>query len=270
MGTFTEDKEKISNGKIWAYWYDPTIQQEGRNESQALQQVRFQNFDTKGFHPLGIEYHTPSSRLFTVSHHYDGSRIEVFDLNSITEVGIDGTKDPSSPLVAKHIKTIISDTLPAPNAIAAINDHELYITNDHLFPRRFYPRLSALETFLGISGGGIVYVNIETNEVRKIAHVPFANGISFLNATTLATSSTSTASVRLFDVSAESLEHSLKETSRIDVPFFPDNLSVDEEGILHIAGHPSMKALEQAERVNPSVMRAQRLHGYHGGAKRMD
>ncbi|KAI5285377.1 hypothetical protein KEM54_000620 [Ascosphaera aggregata] len=246
MGTFTEDKSRIPDGAIWAYWYNLPVHPDGKEEAkEALRKITLQGFDTNGFHPLGIEYHAPSSRLFVVSHHYDGSRIEIFKLDVGNKLGYHSKNPPN--LVAEHLRTVINITMPAPNAIAAINEHEIYVTNDHLFPRRFHPWLNAMETFLGF-GGSIVHVNLETDEVQKVASLSFANGIVLLNDTKLVASSTSTATVRLYDVNEQDHRRPLKKTQNIPIPFFPDNLSIDAENWLYIAGHPSMKALRQAVR----------------------
>ncbi|KAI5310709.1 hypothetical protein KEM55_003093 [Ascosphaera atra] len=109
MGSFTENKTSIPDGELWTYMgYDML---DTSDEKEKLKKVEFEHFNASGFHPLGIEYHAPSSTLWVVSHHYDGSRIEMFKL-----------RFEGNQAVARHLRSVTVDSIPAPNAIAAIND----------------------------------------------------------------------------------------------------------------------------------------------------
>jgi hypothetical protein len=136
--------------------------------------------------------------------------------------------------------------LKAPNAIAALNEHELYITNDHHFLQKDGAFLSHLETYAQLPLGSVVYVNLATEnhpaEVRSVARSPFTNGVALLNESALAVSSSSTTKVFLYDILPD---RSLLQTGTITLPFMPDNLSVDKKGTLLIAGHPHPPTLDK-------------------------
>lgn len=185
-------------------------------------------FPRRDFHPLGIEYHSPSDTVYAVNHAAYGPSIEIFKLTPTRE----------------HLiweRTFEHPSLHAPNAIAAINEHELFVTNDHYFLARTFKPLSLIETYLGIPLGSVVYVNLKTNEVKTLARVPFANGVELLNSTHLAVASSTTPGVRVYKIDAES--KALQLVQFFKTPFAADNLSVDSKGKLLVAGHPFAPAL---------------------------
>ena len=187
---------------------------------------------TGDFHTLGIAYHGPSSTLFVVNHSTKGPRIEVFSLDL-------GSEQP----VATHKRTIEHPLLRAPNSISIINENELYVTNDHYFAAGNNPYLSHIETFLGIPGGTVVHADLSMNTFRTVARVPFANGVDFLNSTTLAVASSSKADVSLYSVDPTTRDLTLRRTIRF--PFGVDNLSLDGDGKLLAAGHTHMPSLQK-------------------------
>lgn len=231
MGTFTPDLSTVPPGNLHLYRYG---QKTASGEEAKLTTIELRGFPgIKDFHPLGIEYHRPTSTLYVCNHSFNGSRIEVFSLDFS-----DSSKNP----VATHQRTIISSLIKSPNAIAALSDHELYVTSDHYFLQRYNPVLSWLETYLGLPLGGVFYVNLLTNEIRTVARVPFSNGITLLNETTVAVASSSTAAVRLYEMSSD---RSLKQSGAVNVDFMPDNLSTDKNGVLLITGHPHPPTLDK-------------------------
>lgn len=230
MGTFAPDMSAIPHGNLHLYRYG----QKTASDEEALTTIELRDFPKiKEFHPLGIEYHRPTSTLYVCNHGLDGSRIEVFSLDFS-----DAAKNP----VATHRRTIISPLIKSPNAIAVLSEHELYISSDHYFLKRYNPFLAWIETYLGLPLGGVVYVNLLTDEFRTVAHVPFSNGITLLNETTVAVASTSTAAVRFYEMSSD---RSLKQTDAVNLDFMPDNLSLDRNGVLLITGHPHPPTLDK-------------------------
>jgi len=179
------------------------------------------------FHPLGIEYHVPTSTLYVVNHANTGSTIEIFHLSV-------------SSLTTTHVRTLRHPLVHTPNSIAAITDTEIYFTNDHYFPVRKNALLAKAETYLAVPGGSVVHVNLITDSAKIVAHIPFANGIAVLNETTLAVSSTSKPGVYLYTMTKQS---DLVLQKVIRVPSLIDNLSVDANGKLLIAGHPHAPSL---------------------------
>jgi len=174
------------------------------------------------FHPVGIEYHAPSNTLFVVNAARAGPSIEIFKLYL-------------SEHFATHTRTLMHPVINTPNAIHALNDHEIYFSNDHYFRILDQWFFAQLETYLAISLGNVVYMNTETMEAKTVARLPFANGIARLDADTLAVAACSAAEVNLYAIDHATHALSLKRT--IKVPFMPDNLSVDDAGKLLIAGH---------------------------------
>jgi arylesterase/paraoxonase len=218
------------------YLYDYASQ--NVSDEDALKRITFTNFPSSqtDFHPLGIEFFAPTSTLFVVNHAESGSAVEVFSLSV-------------SDAFATHIRTIKHPLLQTPNAIIAINDAEIYVSNDHYFRVRYNAILAKLESYLGVPGGSVVHMNLAENTARVVARLPLANGIKLLNETTLAVSSSSTERVRLYDVTET---RDLVYMKSIKVPGLPDNLSVDGNGKLLIAAHmhvPSMMKVSKT-RVN--------------------
>lgn len=144
-------------------------------------------------------------------------------------------------LTARYIQTIEHPLLHAPNSIAIINGHELYVTNDHHVTKRQSTLISNFETYLGAPTGTVVHLSLKETEVnaKVVARVPFANGIEILNASTIAIASSSRAAVYLFDTLNPT---TLKYNSKIPLPFLPDNLSGSGDKLM-IAGHGNMPAL---------------------------
>ncbi|EME85517.1 uncharacterized protein MYCFIDRAFT_130988, partial [Pseudocercospora fijiensis CIRAD86] len=197
------------------------------------------------FHPLGMDLHEQSRSLFVVNHAGNGSRIDMFKLNTkgayLTFMG--------SIIDAEH--------LPTPNSIAVVDEREFFVTNDHFWTARRNPWLSRFETYAGLPGGTVAYMRtsgeIERDEgVAKgatLAKVPFANGVVLVNETVLAVSSSSNAEVRLFEIlrSSKRAVPRLELRRTVKLPFLPDNLSVDSKGRLLVAGHPHAPTLGEAQ-----------------------
>lgn len=224
MGMFYHEISKIPNGGLWIYDL----------EEDRIVQLDIEDYpEPFSFHPLGVEYHRASGTLFVCNHHTAGSRVDVFDL------------DMTGP-VARHRQTIIHPLLRTPNSVVALSGSELYVTNDHYVRRRDYPVLALTETYAGIPGGTVAYVNLseENVEVKTVARGPFANGITLLDETTVAVAFTSTVEVRLYN---RLEDNSLELRDAIKMPFLPDNLSTENKALL-IAGHPHPPSLDETVR----------------------
>ncbi|KAL1612074.1 hypothetical protein SLS60_000297 [Paraconiothyrium brasiliense] len=207
MGAYHAD-DTLENGRLWLYDYVDT---------DAIQPLAFKNFPNEDdFHPLGLELDKTTSTLYVVSHAQSGSCIEVFQLEVISKS-------------LTYVRTIRHPLLHAPNSIETVGDGKLYVTNDHMFRSRVSPIMSKVETFSGLPGGTVVYIDLaEPEAARVVARVPFANGIARLNSTILAVASTSKAGVYFYD---EQPDHSLAFKSYVRTPAAVDNLSVRQ-------GHP--------------------------------
>lgn len=181
------------------------------------------------FHPLGIEFDAATSMLYIVNHsRYSGSVVEVFQI-SINDA------------VAKHVQTFTHPLIHTPNSIHSLGNGKLLITNDHYVGAAVSPLLSKIETFSGVPGGSVVYTDIHSpHDTKIVARVPFANGIAMLNSTTVAVASSSKSGVYFYTLNAD---HSLTFQRIIRTPAGADNISVDSNGKLLIAGHPFVPGL---------------------------
>lgn len=149
-----------------------------------------------------------------------------------------------------HIGTIKHSLISAPNAVAAVSAKELFVTNDHRFLAKDHPLLTKLETGLGYAGGSVVHVDLRSvlqPKVHALAKVPFANGIVQLKPDSLAVASSSMNEVYIYQIGRtnEMGPPSVTKSDTIPVSFHPDNLSVDENSKLVIAGHPHAPTLEK-------------------------
>ncbi|KAF2110134.1 hypothetical protein BDV96DRAFT_615436 [Lophiotrema nucula] len=223
MGTFYPER-LTENGGIYLYDYANP----GLPDEEALKRITLKNFETDDFHPLGIEYEADTSTLYVVNHAQSGSVIEIFSL-------------APTAATATHIRTLKHPLIHTPNSIHALGDGKIFFTNDHFMRAAVSPLLSKIETFAGIPGGSIVYLDINKPDTAKtVARLPFANGIAMLNSTWLAVASSSKAGVYFFEVTPE---YDLKSKGYIRTPSGVDNLSVDSKGKLVMAGHPFAPAL---------------------------
>lgn len=228
MGTFAKNTASVPAGNLYLYRY-----RDSSNLSISLIQLR-EYSSASQFHPLGLGYDEASSTLLVSNHHFDGPRIEMFRL----EIS-------SYPPVAQHIRTIVQPLIRSPNSIVALNEHEFYFTNDHHFLMKTNAYLSMLETYAALPLGGIVHVMVNNDSsvtARVVANLAYPNGLTLLNASTLAVALTDSCKVKLFDINND---RSLVSIADIKVPFMPDNLSSEPNGVLLISGHPHPPSLER-------------------------
>ncbi|KAF4456754.1 Serum paraoxonase/lactonase 3 [Fusarium austroafricanum] len=223
MGVFAGNVS--NNAELWAYDYENT----SGPDAESLKKINVNGFPhANDFHTLGMAFDLKSSTLFVASHAQAGSRVEhfTFDIASLT---------------ATYVQTIQHPLLNGPNSIAIINEHEFYVTNDHYILKKDSFLFSNLETYLGTPTGTVVHVNLKDSEInaKVVARVPFANGIEIINSSTVAVASSSRAGVYLFNTPNAT---TFKQTSKIRLPFLPDNLSTSG-GKLMIAGHGHLPAL---------------------------
>ncbi|KAF2741302.1 calcium-dependent phosphotriesterase [Polyplosphaeria fusca] len=225
MGVF-KPGENMERGAIYVYNYAQLDIPDG----ETLNRVTFEGFDDGDFHPLGIEYVPEESRLYVINNAQSGSVIEIFQFDAAAHS-------------AQHVKTVRHPLIYTPNAIHAIGEDKIFFTNDHYVPARTSTILSQIETFAGIPGGSVVYMDLnDPDSAKTLAHIGFANGIGMLNSTTLAVASSSKPGVYFYDVTPE---HDLKYKYYLRTPVGVDNISVDSDGKLLMAGHPYALSLIQ-------------------------
>ena len=201
------------------------------------QKIKLEKFEHKAktFHPLGIDYLPTGRKLFVVNVTPDGVGIEIFKLQA-------------SDRKASHIRTLSHSLISTPNSIAAYNNSHFFATNDHYYQKGVNPYLSTLETYLALPGGNVVHGDRPRRykpdgddiAVKVLDNLAFANGVTFLNSTTLAVASCGRQTVNLYNIvtDLESDHPTLELIHRIEMPFLVDNVKSDKRGTLLMAGHP--------------------------------
>ncbi|KAH7049269.1 hypothetical protein B0J12DRAFT_574708, partial [Macrophomina phaseolina] len=234
MGTFIDPSPP---GAVFQWFYtDP---------DSFPQPLAIENFGARAvsdFHPLGIEYHAPSSTLYVVNHASSGPTVELFDYVPWNGFG---------RAVATHRVSVKHDALWTPNSVHALNGTSFLATNDHFFRIRDAFVAQKVETYAALPGGSVVHtgaVSLSPSEirVRTVAdRIPFANGLALLNSSTLAVASTGARSVKLYDfhVSDDDGAVALAYRTEVRAPAMLDNVFVDAQGRLLAAGHPRPGAL---------------------------
>ncbi|KAK3044330.1 hypothetical protein LTS18_001565, partial [Coniosporium uncinatum] len=173
MGQFVSPS---TSGALWLYNYTSSL-------SNPPIKLRLNDYPpNRDFHPLGLEYVSSARTLYAANHKSNGSCIEIFRLDAAARS-------------LSYIRTLADPKLHAPNAIRALSDHELLVSNDHYFLQRSSAVLALAETYLAAPGGSVAYVNLRSGVVAHVARLPFANGIAVVNGTVVAVASTSTPAV---------------------------------------------------------------------------
>ncbi|KAI1329772.1 putative paraoxonase [Xylariaceae sp. FL0255] len=229
----------VANGELYIYDYA----HENLDDEKALRKITFVDFALaeSDFHSLGLAYDEASSTLFVANHRHDAPAIEQFKLDL-------------KALTATHVRSIQHPSISAPNAIALVNEHELYVTNDHHFLPRYNPILNKIETYLSFPGGTVTHVVIPPTvtapvTANTVTQLPFANGIELLNTTTAAVASTIHGRIYFYSISKSTSGTPIfTKTSHVTVNFLPDNLSQSKDGALIIAGHAHAPSLEKFAR----------------------
>jgi hypothetical protein len=198
-----------------------------------------------------------SSNLYIINHGRDESTIEHFTLTP--------EASPNILPTLRYVRTILSSSFVAPNALALTSDHSFYVTNDHLFTSRLPivgKFLPMMETLFGLPFAWTAHVTLDSDPQARLSNAvkssivaaPFiasANGIA-LSPTTddVAIASTSLGMVYIY--TRHPLTNKLTYKDRVRVPFATDNLHYHEDGRTIIAaGHP-----QALEILNPKTRRS--------------
>ncbi|KAK0223221.1 hypothetical protein IW262DRAFT_1473139 [Armillaria fumosa] len=225
------------HGSLWLY----------SPNSETPQRVALENYpEGHDFHPLGAKiwpsYAGNSSNLFIVNHAGPQTFIEQFVMS------------PSYPTVATHIRTIAAPYLVSPNALALTSPNSFYVSNDHLFTRR-WPVIGhivpIMETLLGLPLGWVAHVTLDSDTTSPVPiqthavaapFIPFPNGVAVsASGTQVAIASTSLSQIMMYSRNASTNELVFQES--VLVPFCPDNIDFDDNGSLIVGGHPHFPTL---------------------------
>ena len=178
------------------------------------------------FHPHGISLWAGETekRLFVINHQTAGNHsVEVFD------VGEGG--------MLAHVKSVMFDAMHSPNDVHAVGPDAFYITNDRGYRTGF---MSKLEGYLGLPFASVAYFDGEKGR-KVITGLSYANGINqSLDGKHIYVSEVLPRTVSVYDRDIEN--GILVKLQSIDVNSSPDNIEVDADGMLWVAGHPNLFA----------------------------
>ncbi|KAF8071737.1 arylesterase [Lyophyllum atratum] len=237
------------HGSLWLYEPDG----KGKKGKAVRNPSKLKRLELAGFpaghdfHPLGVEiypsYAGNTSNLYVVNHARARTVIEQFTLS------------PSSPTVAKYVRTLASPYFHSANALALTSPDSFYVTNDHLFTRRL-PYLGhilpILESVFALPLSFVSHVTlsppsssqppIETHQFSAL-FIPFPNGIALSpDGTQVALASTTLGTILIY--SRNPATNELTRIDNVPVPFTPDNIRYTHDGTaLLVAGHPHFPTL---------------------------
>ncbi|MBI3781820.1 MAG: strictosidine synthase family protein [Deltaproteobacteria bacterium] len=194
-----------------------------------------------GFQPHGISLWVDRDghdALFVINHQLlgDGTRkhsVQIFDL-------ADGK-------LTAHA-TIGSPLLVMPNDLVAVGPDRFYLTNTHKNPPGLW---QTIETYLRLTGAQVLY--FDGQDFRPVIDdVVMPNGINVSpDGRTLYVASTTSHRVVVYDLSVAG--ERLQKRREIYLGMGADNIEVEANGTLWVAGHPQLLRLE-AHQKNPAEL----------------
>jgi len=139
----------------------------------------------------------------------------------------------------EHIKTIFSDAVFAPNNIAAVGDGSFLVTNDHDNKVSMFRELAFLT-----GGGSVAYCGFNNQcHIANNHKSWFANGVVKGHDGLYYVAQSAGGKIYVYSLQED---HSLLKIDEINVGMGLDNLSVDDNGDLFVAGFPKVLALVKA------------------------
>ncbi len=193
----------------------------------------------KNFHPHGISLYRGADgalTLMAISHPVgQDSSVEIFDVKVAN--GIASLTERAS---------ITGGELSSPNDVAAVGPDQFYATNDH-GSKGSTGRL--VEDLLLLPRANVVY--FDGNLFRVVANdLNFANGVTAsADGSHIYVASSTGRAVTTYD--RNPLSGSLKIVGTFDIPSGLDNIDIDEQGRLWVAGHPKLLEM-QGVRADPN------------------
>jgi arylesterase/paraoxonase len=191
------------------------------------------------FHPHGISLYRDGGgalTLMAVDHPLgEDSAVEIFDVK---------IANGKAALVQRA--DIAGGLLVNPNDVTAVAPDQFYVTNDHASKSAFG---RTLEDALLLPRANVVF--FDGNVFRVVANgLSFANGI-FVSPddTHVYVASTTGRTIHTYERNPVSGE--LKDAGEFDIPSGLDNIDIDAQGNLWVAGHPKLLDM-QAVRADPT------------------
>lgn len=179
------------------------------------------------FRPHGISLYIGTDgarRLFAINHPAAGGHaVEIFD------VAEDGA--------LSHVKTVRDPLLVSPNDLVAVGPDLFYAANDHGSAGAFGQMLSDV---LLLRNANIVYYDGASMRIAG-DRLSFPNGIGVsADGKTIYVAETIGAALHVYSRNAGTGELTARDYARLGVGL--DNIDVEPDGALLIAGHPKMMA----------------------------
>lgn len=262
LGSFALQKESLSpsivivqgplknpnpRGKLYLYHLDRPRSSSSLASKRNPYPLSLEGFpNNKDFHPLGIELFardSQSARLFVANHRRDRSVIDVFELSA---------KD-GDQIELLWSRTLTHSLINTPNSIVALSLNSLLVTNDHFMNRRqlgpIGPLLHTIEKFAHLPGGNVIALEFDehhrtsSSETARVVAggIAFANGLALTNdRATLIVASSTTRRLLFYRALPGSTQLAFTYVGARALPFGPDNLSINAEDELVVAGHPNV------------------------------
>ena len=178
------------------------------------------------FHPHGISLWTGETekRLFVINHQITGDNsVEIFD---VAEGGM-----------LSHVKSVMFDDMQSPNDVHAVGSVAFYITNDRGYRTGL---MGKLEGYLGLPFASVAYFDGEKGR-KVITGLTYANGINqSVDGKHIYVSEILPRTVTVY--ARNEVDGSLQKLRVIDTNSSPDNIEVDADGMLWVAGHQNLFA----------------------------
>ena len=188
------------------------------------------------FQPHGISLYRDEAgneTLFVINHANWQHSIEVFAVQGRRLI---------------HQRTLTDPALVSPNDIVAIDASHAYVTNDHGFSD---PDWQMLEDYLRLPMASVVWVGEDTAR-QVLDGLFYANGIQLSpDGRQLYVATTTEPALRIYD--RDTGDQSLTLDRTISLAMGPDNIELDQEGDLWIAGHPRLLAFTAHARDEKSL-----------------
>jgi len=179
---------------------------------------------TGDFHPHGISFLRVNGKsfLFVVNHNAAGNYVEVFEFKSDTLI---------------HQSSIKSNLMCCPNDVVAVAPDQFYVTNDHGYKTGV---MRVLEEYLQLPFSSLLYYDGAAFST-VFDGLLYANGVNVSNDKTKLYLATTTGRT-LFTFNRNTATGQLSVAGKLNLKTGIDNIDVDAEGNLWIAGHPKLLA----------------------------
>ncbi len=194
-------------------------------EPQSAHKMKIKGYDADLFSPHGVDLWVGEDgvrRLFVIEHgDWSQSRIIIFRI----ENGV---------LVFDHAVT--DPLIKRPNDVAAAGENAFYTSNDLGVP--YGSKGELFEVLLRKQNGNLVYFDGQKTQIAA-ANIGYANGVALSqDGSKLYLGAIIDQSVRFYDRDLKTGALTLRDEIYLHTGV--DNIDVDEDGVLWVAGHPKL------------------------------